>query len=273
MAHMTTSRPGRTEDVRDAPRAHEPRLPADASSAGPLPAVVGAPAKSASLVLVGGFATIVACLFVFGTVAEGIRENEVFVLDTLATPFLHGLASPPLDAVMIGATTLGSGFVLAVLVALAATALSARRRLGAALFLIVSAGGAFLLNGIMKPFFHRPRPQLPWSHVLPDYSFPSGHTMDSAACFIAIAVIVWSIAGRRAGALTLIAMTLVTALIGVSRIYLGFHYFTDVVGGAIAGLAWLLVALAAFRSRRLAPLWEPHPVPPAERRARTPDIR
>ncbi|HET9614588.1 MAG TPA: phosphatase PAP2 family protein [Candidatus Limnocylindrales bacterium] len=238
------------------PKEPQPRLPADATSAGPLPARVGAPAKGASILLVAGFGILVACLFLFGTVAEGIRDGEVFLLDTIATPFLHGLANPALDQVMSDATTMGSTAVLPALFAVAMILLLARRRFGAALFLAVSSGGALLLNELMKLFFHRPRPQLPWAHVQPDYSFPSGHTMNSVAFYLAIAIIVWSIAGRRWGAITLAAAIVLCTTIGVSRIYLGFHYFTDVTGGALAGIAWVLVTLAAFRTRPLAALWD-----------------
>jgi membrane-associated phospholipid phosphatase len=211
---MTTKRSAPTARSK----ADEPRLPADPTSAGPLPARVGPPAKPASLLLVTGFASLVACLFVFGTIAEGIRDNEVFILDTLATPFLHGLANPVLDAVMTDASAVGSVAV--------------------------------------KLFFHRPRPQLAWSHVPPDYSFPSGHTMNSVAFYVALAVIVWSVQGRRWGAVALAGAIALCSLIGVSRIYLGFHYFTDVFGGALAGVAWVLVTLAAFRRGPLERFWD-----------------
>jgi undecaprenyl-diphosphatase len=238
------------------PKTPEPRLPADPASEGPLPARVGAPAKRASLLLVVGFGILVACLLVFGTLAEGIRENEVFLLDTLATPLLHDLASPTLDAVMNDASTAGSIAVIPVLFVVAVVVLCARRRFGAALFLAIASGGALLLNGLMKVVFERPRPQLPWAHVLPDYSFPSGHTMNSVAFYLAIAVIVWSVAGHRWGALTLVAAVALSTLIGISRIYLGYHYFTDVVGGALAGVAWLLVTIAAFQRGPLERLWD-----------------
>jgi undecaprenyl-diphosphatase len=248
---MTTKR----SDARVGSAA-EPRLPADPTSAGPLPARVGPPAKRASLLLVSGFGVLVACLFLFGTVAEGIRDGEAFVLDTLATPFLHGLANPGLDTVMATATTLGSVAVLPILFALAIIILVVRERFGAALFVAISSGGALLLNELMKLFFHRPRPQLAWSHVPPDYSFPSGHTMNSVAFYLAIAVVVWSVAGRRWGAAVLAGAIVLCTFIGVSRIYLGFHYFTDVFGGALAGVAWVLVTLAAFRSRPLERFWD-----------------
>src|SRR4051812_17821701 len=106
MATRTSNRTGR--EGNDS----EPRLPADPQSSGPLPARVGSPAKRASILLVGGFGVLVACLLVFGTLAEGIRANEVFLLDTLATPFLHNLASPILDQVMNDATTAGSTAVI-----------------------------------------------------------------------------------------------------------------------------------------------------------------
>ena len=51
----------------------------------------------------------------------------------------------------------------------------------------------------MKVVVERPRPALPWAHVLPDYSFPSGHTMNSLVFYLAVALIVWAIYGRRAG--------------------------------------------------------------------------
>jgi len=249
---MTTKRSAPTARSK----ADEPRLPADPTSAGPLPARVGPPAKPASLLLVTGFASLVACLFVFGTIAEGIRDNEVFILDTLATPFLHGLANPVLDAVMTDASAVGSVAVIPIVFAGAIVVLASRRRVGAALFLTIASGGALLVNELMKLFFHRPRPQLAWSHVPPDYSFPSGHTMNSVAFYVALAVIVWSVQGRRWGAVALAGAIALCSLIGVSRIYLGFHYFTDVFGGALAGVAWVLVTLAAFRRGPLERFWD-----------------
>jgi hypothetical protein len=116
MTSMTTNRDRGTGSGSKGP---ETRLPADPASEGALPAQVGAPARRASIFLVAGFGLLVACLFLFGTVAEGIRDNEVFVLDTVATPVLHNLASPGLDLVMNDATTIGSIAVIPILFALA----------------------------------------------------------------------------------------------------------------------------------------------------------
>jgi membrane-associated phospholipid phosphatase len=118
----------------------------------------------------------------------------------------------------------------------------------------------------MKVLLERPRPALPWATVLPDYSFPSGHTMNTLVFYGALALIAWSIAGRRVGLLAIVAAALVTFGVGVSRIYLGYHYLTDVVGGVLAGIAWLLVAGAALRAR---PAWEQWRRPRPKARQRT----
>lgn len=231
------------------------RLPADETSAGPLPAGTGAPAPVASITLILGFVTLAGCLFLLGTLAEAIRGDERVALDAVASPFLHALASPGLDTVMWSATFVGSNPFLIVLCVVATALLLRRDRPGSALFLDIATGGSLLLNELMKQFFQRPRPQLPWSQVTTDFSFPSGHTMNSTAVYVALAVIVWSLAGRRRGGMALAAAIALATLIGISRIYLGYHYFSDVVGGALASISWLLIALGAFRTRALRGYW------------------
>jgi undecaprenyl-diphosphatase len=202
-----------------------------------------------TLTVVVGLAALIASLVVLGSIAEGVRDQEVFALDTWASPFLHGIATPWLDALMNGFTTMGSSLIIVPAFVLIMGWLLWTRRFGAALFLSLASGGALLLNASMKLFFERPRPHLAWANVLPDYSFPSGHTMNGVVFYIAIALIVWSIAGRRAGLISTVVAVALALGIGVSRIYLGYHYLTDVVGGLLAGTAWLLVLGAGFRAR------------------------
>jgi undecaprenyl-diphosphatase len=91
--------------------------------------------------------------------------------------------------------------------------------------------------------------------VLPDYSFPSGHSMNGVVFYVALALIAWSVFGRRVGLVSMIIAGVLAFGIGVSRIYLGFHYLTDVVGGWLAGIVWLLVVGAVFRLRPDAWHW------------------
>ncbi|HEY7827821.1 MAG TPA: phosphatase PAP2 family protein [Candidatus Limnocylindrales bacterium] len=206
----------------------------------------------AAMTVVVGFFGLVASLVVLGSIAEGVRDQEVFALDTWATPFLHGIASPGLDAFMNGVTDIGSIYVIPVLFVAVVLGLIWRKRYRAAAFIAVASLGSLVLQASMKLFFARPRPQLPWAAVLPDYSFPSGHTMNTVIFYGAVALVIWSILGRRSGMIALGVAVILAFGVGVSRIYLGYHYLTDVVGGMLAGIAWLLVVGAAFRAR---PTW------------------
>ncbi len=238
---------------RDGPPRARPQT--GATGDGPLRSPVGAPLGAASIAVVGGFAALVACLLVLGSLADAVREQEAFALDTVATSFLHGLASPALDQIMNAATFMGSTLVLPPLFAIAVTWLARLHRSREALFLAVASGGSLVLNETMKLFFHRPRPQVDWAQVLPDYSFPSGHAMNSVVFYVALAVVLWSVRGRRIGLVALAVGIALSLLVGVSRIYLGYHYFTDVAGGLLAGTVWLLVVAGAFQSGPLRALW------------------
>ncbi len=204
-----------------------------------------------SILLFGGLVALLACLLVFGVLAENVRAQEATALDALATPFFHSLASPTLDAVMNGASFLGSelNFVPVLVVAVAYLVSRGHRR--EAVFVVVALGGSVLANATMKVFFHRARPALDWANVLPDFSFPSGHSMNSMVFYLALALVVWRLRGARWGiAATVLAVSL-AILIGISRIYLGYHYLTDVVGGLAAGILWLGIVVGVFRGQAL----------------------
>ena len=137
------------------------------------------------------------------------------------------------------------------LFAVAVVLLVRNRRYGAgAVPARVACGGSLVINGTMKLLFERPRPQLPYAHVLPDYSFPSGHTMNGSTFYVALALIVWSVFGRRIGAdgddRRPRCWRSGSASAGSTS---AIHYLTDVVGGILAGTAWLLIVGAAFRVR------------------------
>jgi len=207
------------------------------------------PAGIATGTILVGAAGLIASLLVIGTIADGVRDEEVFILDAWATPFLHSIRTPLLDAIMNGFTALGSTVVVLPIFIVSLAALYLKRRYGAMLFLAIALGGSLLIDFVMKLIFERPRPKLDYATVLPDYSFPSGHAMNGVAFYVSIALILWTVFGRRVGIISTIVAVALAIGIGTSRIYLGFHYFTDVVGGWLAGIVWLLVVGAAFRAR------------------------
>src|SRR5207237_1508153 len=135
-----------------------------------------------------GFGGLIGSLLLLGFIADGVREQEAFALDAWATPLLHSISSPALDAFMNGLTTMGSSLVVVPLLVVAAVLLLVRRRYGAALFLAVALGGALVLDATMKILFERPRPTLDYAKVLPDYSFPSGHSMNGIVVYVGLAL-------------------------------------------------------------------------------------
>ena len=120
----------------------DPKHPAAAAPAPPPPQRVAA----ASTVVIAGFLALVAILVLFGAIAEDIRDQEVLALDTWATPFLHSIASPPLDALMLTFTTMGSIVVLVPVFIVVAIALLVSRHYGAALFFGIASGGGLVLR-------------------------------------------------------------------------------------------------------------------------------
>ena len=137
-----------------------------------------------------------------GHKTDDVREQEAIWLDTAATPLLHGLASPGLDTLMQGITQLGSTPVVALVAAIALAVLLRSGYGRHALFLATALGGSILLNEILKIVIHRARPKLDWAIAPPEYSFPSGHSMNSLVFYLALALIVLSLRGRRAGTRT-----------------------------------------------------------------------
>lgn len=201
-----------------------------------------------TFLLAVGIVGLFGCLVILGVLGEIVARQEADALDTFATPFVHGLASPPLDALMNAATFLGSDPIIVPLALAVSIALLwfGRRREG--LFVLAVLGGSVLVNLAMKLFFHRPRPVLAWAHVLPDYSFPSGHSMNSLALGLALGLVVWRMLGPRWGIGALVVAILASFTIGISRIYLGYHYLTDVVGGFAAAILWVAIVLGVFRA-------------------------
>ena len=195
--------------------------------------------------MIWGAVAFLVCLIGFGVLAWRVNQPEIPSIDAAFTDFLHGLANPTLDALMNSVTDLGSTVVLAVVVGVAAVLLVVRRRRPEALFLVVALVGTLVLNDRLKLFFQRPRPGFDWAALPPESGFPSGHSMNSFVVYLAIALVIWRLGGRRVG-IVAIALAIVLAVsVGISRIYLGAHWLSDVIGGYLAGALWLLSLVAA----------------------------
>jgi undecaprenyl-diphosphatase len=137
--------------------------------------------------------------------------------------------------------------VFRLVAALLALGLLSRRRFRLALFTFVAVAGGSLLDGIAKTAAGRQRPVLdhPVAHAA-GLSFPSGHALGSLVGAGTILLVLLPVMGRRTRRAAIIAAAVIVAAVGFSRVALGVHYVSDVVGGWVLGAAWLLVVTAAF---------------------------
>lgn len=122
-----------------------------------------------------------------------------------------------------------------------------RKRFTEILFLMVVFWGSRGLNSFIKNLAERDRPEINPLINAAGFSFPSGHAMNSAAvlgfiCFL----LFFHFKGERLKKGTVILTILLVALIGASRIYLGVHYITDIIGGYLAGMIWMLIAVSFY---------------------------
>jgi undecaprenyl-diphosphatase len=195
--------------------------------------------------VIWGAVAFLVCLIGFGLIAWLVSQPVIPPIDIAFTDFLHELANPTLDALMIAVTNLGSSVVLAAVVGLAAVVLVVRRRRPEALFIVVALVGTLVLNHGLKEIFQRPRPGFDWAEVWPETGFPSGHAMNSFVSYVALALVVWRVGGRRVGIFALAIAILVAVSVGISRVHLGAHWLSDVIGGYLAGALWLLFLVAA----------------------------
>jgi len=139
-------------------------------------------------------------------------------------------------------TSLGSGFVLGLIVALIAGFLAIEGMRRTALFITFAAVTGWVLNTWLKELFQRPRPSIvPHLGEVMSLSFPSGHAMSSATVYLTLGLLLTRIATRRATKVyTLAVAATLTTIVGLSRLYLGVHYPSDVLAGWLAGLSWAI---------------------------------
>jgi membrane-associated phospholipid phosphatase len=208
--------------------------------------------------ITAGVVTLVSAALIFGLIALDVAlGGKATLIDARLSAWLHTHSTPGLTNISRLVSAIHSGLIVsAVTVALCVYLWKRRLRDWVLTFLLAVFGG-MLLNVALKHLFERLRPSFPDTiQRLTTFSFPSGHTMLAAVFYGTMcAFFVARTRSRNVRALVIIAAVLMMALVGFSRIYLGAHYLTDVLGALAEGFAWLglcfLIAGIAGKRRNL----------------------
>lgn len=197
------------------------------------------------LLVLPGFAA--AALWGFVALVDEVLEAEIRDIDgrlllSLRNPqdAADPLGPPWLEELMRDITAFGGTGPLAFITLAGMVYLLLRQRLRTALFLFTAIAGGQLLSSLLKAGFDRPRPDLvPHGMTVYTASFPSGHAMMTAIVYLTLAALLArSESRRRLKTFLLLLAASVTLMVGISRVYLGVHWPSDVLGGWMIGSAW-----------------------------------
>jgi membrane-associated phospholipid phosphatase len=211
------------------------------------------PAGFLGLYLTLGTFALIGATWLFGGIAEDVVNGDpLTVVDARFTAWLHAHTLEPLTTLMLLVTAVHATLGVSIMT-LAVLAWLLRRRLYYwALTVMLSVFGGMLLNFLLKNIFQRPRPHFT-SPILPliTYSFPSGHTMMATVFYGSLcALAVARMRGWQSRSLAISIAVFMVAVVGFSRIYLGVHYLSDVLGAIAEGLAWLALCLTTVEMLR-----------------------
>jgi undecaprenyl-diphosphatase len=209
-------------------------------------------------VVLVGMLIPVAGAWAFLALADEVMEGGTQKLDDR---ILRALRRPDDPATPVGppwlaevgrdVTALGGVTVIALVTGTVAGFLLLDRKYAATAFVLTAAGSGFALSAALKGVFRRPRPEVV-PHLMPAHysSFPSGHSMMSAVVYLTLGALVARLVARRRLRFYVLAVAvMLTGMVGVSRVYMGVHYPSDVLAGWCAGLVW--ASLCWLIERRL----------------------
>jgi undecaprenyl-diphosphatase len=198
-----------------------------------------------------------ACFNVYGSLVITpplAIANPFAGVDHGVAVWFHAHLTPTFVSVLRGITEFGSSEWIAIVLSVAVLFFAFKRWWPSLLTTVVAVPGGMLLNEWLKILVHRHRPFVDgWFVDWSGYSFASGHTIGATLLYGQLALfLIPVIKSRRGRMLVFSAATFVIVLVGFSRIALGAHYFTDVLGGMFLGASWLTLCLLVSRPLRRA---------------------
>ena len=196
------------------------------------------------------FAATAGLLLLILKLSSEVSEGETQAFDIAILRGMRAAAERPdaiargIRLVMLDMTALGDAATLMFIILVVSGFLLATGKRGMALFLIVAPSSGMILVELLKSLFDRPRPDIVahWGSFT-NTSFPSGHAAGSAIVYLTIAALIArTVQSHGLRLYVLVVATLLTFVIGISRVYLGVHWPTDVLAGWIIGAGWAWIS-------------------------------
>ncbi|MCH5586089.1 phosphatase PAP2 family protein [Shimazuella sp. AN120528] len=186
--------------------------------------------------------------FVFAKFADELVEADLFHFDQTIINWIGTFVKPQLTSMMKFFTFFGSPLALILFLIISVSWMVWQKKRWESLFLVIAIAGGGLFNQLLKWIFHRQRPTLHRLIQETGYSFPSGHSMISFVFYGMICMLLMVfLKSRTPKVIVIISTVIMVVMVGMSRIYLGVHYPSDVLAGYAAGGAWLMICLIGLR--------------------------
>ncbi len=206
-------------------------------------------------------ATVLGVMFIYvaaiylDSVTDFVQADTITQIDQHVAALLFALRDPAAIKVFAYITALGDATVIATLLFGASIAFVLSRQWVAAIGILIAVSGNVTTVALLKSFFARPRPAFAY-FAETSGSFPSGHAAISVAFYGMLAFTLWR--QKLADPVVALFATLIIVFsISLSRVYLGEHYLSDVMNGALVGAMWLLIGIAATEWLRTRPKAKP----------------
>ena len=200
-------------------------------------------------------------LWLFAELGDEVREADVFFFDAPILHLARSMAREGFDRIFLFFSAIGYGFGVVPGAIALVLGLALIRHFRESIFVAAATGGSALLNIAAKHAFARQRPGL-WQSISPEttFSFPSGHAMGSMTLAAVIVLLAWPSRWRW---FAVVAMGVFVVMVGLSRIYLGVHYPSDIIAGWAAASVWVVGCYGLMFRGHLRPwyLRGEHPAP------------
>lgn len=205
--------------------------------------------KASIILILVGLTILGGAVYFFQEIAEDVLEKEKFIIDQAATDFVMWISTPLLDNIWGWITELGSVIFITIasIVLLVYLLFFSPFSRWVGIYFTINMIGISTMTKLLKVTISRERPEILAEYDGTGFSFPSGHTTGSVVFYgFLIYVIVVSPLKKVWKWLINVVLGLLILLVGLSRVYLGVHFLSDVLGGFLFGLTWLLICIAAL---------------------------